>query len=140
MTLLDFVRAHYGKYVEWDQNPGKQCTDLVEMYHHQVVDPSAGPLGGNAIDFWTGDHSGHYKKVSNTPSNYPSPGDIIVWHEFPALGISQYGHTAVVLDADADTLLTYDQNWPDGSPPGVVLHQDYSGVAGWLHPRKWVPL
>ena len=41
-----------------------------------------------------------------------------------------FGHIAIALAADPMALLTFDQNWPEGSPSALTLH-DYGGVLGW---------
>jgi hypothetical protein len=114
-----------------DKVYGAQCTDLVNDYLHMVW--SLPPLPGNAVDFQRDPLPG-WRWVDNTPTNRPPTGAIIVWNGPNAvLGLSVYGHTAIALLSDTKQLLSFDQNWPVGSPPHQQQHS-YVAVAGWFQP------
>jgi surface antigen len=114
---------------------GPQCTDLVNDYLWRVW--HAGPLGGNAIDFQHA-HLQGWKWTANTPDNRPHTGAIVVWDGPNAtLGLTIFGHTAVVLLSDVRALQTVDQNWPPGHAVQPIFHS-YTSVAGWWSPPSAV--
>lgn len=102
-----------------------QCVGLIEKWLDFCGLPH---IPGNAKDLLGGAKMKPYKVVTNTPNNAPLPGDIAVWGATWGDG---YGHTAVVLAANARQLAVLEQNDPAGSPPIVGTH-DYSGVLGWI--------
>jgi hypothetical protein len=89
---------------------------------------------GNANEL---DYSADCDWVANEPTNFPVPGDIVVWTGWPA--DVRYGHIAEALWGCSEfRLRTLDVNWPDGSGYRVNIHS-YEGVKGWWHPRKIGP-
>jgi hypothetical protein len=129
--LLTFIRDHVGKQVRSPGGEGGQCVDLVELWLLALDHPT---VPGNAVDLWRNAPTSAYELVANGPANAPAPGDVVVWHRAPAVGIGPDGHTAVAVAADSMTLLTLDQNWPSGAYTALIVHP-YTGVTGWLHPR-----
>jgi hypothetical protein len=126
IDLLGFVRTYLGKPGVGDTaaNQG-QCVGLIEVY----LDCSKKPhIWGNACDLLANAPVPPYKVTQNTPVNYPSAGDVLVWGSSWGGGA---GHTAVVLAANVSQVVVFEQNNPDHSPPVVATH-DYSGVLGWL--------
>jgi hypothetical protein len=117
--------------VDFDGAYGAQCVDLVQFYLRDVLRLS--PLSGNAVDAWRLPLPRGLVRHTNTPINFPAQGDIVVWGQDYASGVGPNGHISVALLADALHLLTFDQNWPAGSPCAFVVHT-YSGVLGWLAP------
>jgi hypothetical protein len=69
--------------------------------------------------------------ILNTPTNYPEPGNVVVWGPYLPLGIGPDGHCAIAILADARWMLTFDQNYPLGHPCAVMVH-GYGGVKGWM--------
>ena len=103
-----------------------QCVGLVEAWLDLLGKPH---IPGNAKDLLSNSQGlDAYKQTINAPVNYPQAGDIIVWG--PTWGAG-YGHTAVVLAANINHVVVFEQNDPAGSPPIVGTH-DYSGVLGWI--------
>lgn len=102
-----------------------QCVGLVEKWLDFLGLPH---IPGNAKDLLAGAKMKPYRVVVNTPNNAPSPGDIVVWGATWGGG---YGHTAVVLAANANKLAVLEQNDPAGTAPLTGTH-DYSGVLGWI--------
>ena len=102
-----------------------QCVGLVEAWLDVLGKPH---IPGNAKDLLDGADHKVYKVTANLPSNFPQPGAIIVWGGSWGGG---YGHTAVVLAANVNHVVTFEQNDPTGSPPLVATH-NYSGVIGWI--------
>lgn len=129
--LLTFIREHLGRRVTSPGGLGGECVDLVELWLLALNHPT---VPGNATDLWGNAPTSAYELVANGPANFPQPGDVIVWHRMPAVGIGSPGHTAICVAGDAMTLLTLDQNWPSGAYTALVVHT-YQGVTGWLHPR-----
>lgn len=135
-SLLDWVSRRAGVPVDLDGEYGPQCMDLVNDYVKQVW--GLGPLPGNAIDLPRVSVPG-FHWIVNGPKNAPSPGSIVVWRGPDAVvGTSRYGHTAICLAAGSMVLLTFDQNWPTGHAPQLVLHH-YRAVMGWWQPIQVVP-
>jgi CHAP domain len=126
--LLEFIAARIGKHVQSVGGVGGQCVDLVEQW---AIHLGAATIPGNAVDLWANAAPTQWIRNPNSPINYPFAGNIVVWHPRDSVGIGPAGHTAIAVYADATWLLTFDQNWPTGSPCNLVLHT-YTGVTGWL--------
>jgi CHAP domain len=125
-SLSTFVAAMLGQPDIGDtpQNSG-QCVGLVERW----LDANNLPhVWGNAVDLLANAPTSIYKVVPNGPSNAPQPGDVVVWGQAWGGG---FGHTAVVIAANANLLAVLEQNNPTGAPCTVATH-GYSGVIGWL--------
>lgn len=133
-----------GRYLDWDGWYGPQCLDLMRFYQRDVlnVPTSSIPPAGYAKDVFNNFRSNTYfAKVLNGPNNVPVKGDIVFWGTYPFVtGIA--GHVAIFEKGDIYTFVTYDQNYPTGTPchsqqhgTNKILH-GYRGVLGWLHPLK----
>ena len=129
-VLDDWVAASIGQCIDLDHMYGCQCVDLVDSWANYIGRPLPAVPGG-AKDLVQ--KIADYQWINNTPTNFPDPGDIIVW----GTTIGPWGHTAVCLRADVNYLNSIDQNWvntsDNGSPAAYVRH-DYRGVLGWQHP------
>jgi hypothetical protein len=130
MRTLAFVRANLGRVVQAPAGFGGQCVDLANIY---LLDVWAKPeIHANAVD-WQSARIQGMTWEPNGPANHPPLGSIVVWRPYAPHGIGIFGHIAIALTADAMDLVTFDQNWAEGSPCAFVLH-DYGGVAGWHRP------
>ncbi len=134
MTHADFVTAHMNRYVDYDGKYGAQCTDLMRLYCRDVlgVDGYTLPAVSYARQLFTNFvPNAKFIKISNTPTNVPKQGDLIVWGIYPFItGFA--GHVAIFDSGDVNSLITFDQNWgPTGSACGFRKHS-YRGVLGWL--------
>lgn len=129
MNLQDFIAKYEGKGIDEDGGYGFQCVDLVNQYVKEVLRLSR--WSGNAVDKWTNYPKGDYDRFDNTPSAVPLPGDIIIWGK----GAGPYGHIAVVVSANVNNFVSFDQNWPLGSVCRKVTHT-YGNVLGWLRPKR----
>lgn len=139
ITLAQFLSEWTGKGVNVpeDKNPyGFQCVELVNEWLKE--------LGLVTIKFTNAqDFDDHYKSydpdtltyTANTPTNVPSPGDIVIW-QGPGL---PYGHVAIFVHGDVNQFTSFDQNWPSGSLPHLQQHT-YWNVEGWLHPKVLDPV
>lgn len=126
--LAAFVKHYQGQAGVGDtpENRG-QCVGLVEQW----IDANGLPhVWGNAEDLLRYAPLASYQVVNNLPTNYPAPGDIVVWGESWGGG---YGHTGVCIKAAVMELTVFQQNDPEGSTPHAKVYT-YSGVLGWLHP------
>jgi surface antigen len=126
--LQDFSAATTGKVVgDTPENKG-QCVGLVEVW----IDAFGLPhIWGNAKDLLTNADKNAYDVIYNTPTNVPAPGSIVCWDATWGGG---FGHTALVLKADVNTITVLEQNNPIGSPVKQATHT-YPGVQGWIYPK-----
>lgn len=132
MTLTEFISRYNGTYLEVAGSPGaeNQCVDLANGYIRDVLNL---PIieWTNAKDFPSKADRDHYDWIPNTPDGVPTRGDIVVW----GTKVGAAGHIAVYLEGNTMEFLSFDQNWPTGSPCHTQSHT-YSGVLGWLHPKR----
>jgi hypothetical protein len=77
-----------------------------------------------------------FDKIDNTPTGVPLKGDIIFW----GTGIGPYGHVAIMIQGDANSFRSFDQNFPTGSVCHAQNHPNYTGVLGWLRLKPSVPM
>lgn len=149
MTYTSFIYLHNNHYIDYDQSFGYQCTDLMRQYVKDVVGvaPYTGiPTRGNAKDIFKNFVSNRYfTKILNTKINVPQKGDIIFWGTYPTVtGFA--GHVAIFDHGDLYTVVSFDQNYPTGSPCHFVKHgsnkilHGYRGVLGWLRPNKEITI
>ena len=102
-----------------------QCVGLVECWL-QATGGAAIP--GNACSLLTNAAAQGRETITNGPTNYPLPGDIVCWDSAWGNG---YGHCAVVIAANPNWMAVLEQNDPVGSYCLVATH-NYSGVSGWI--------
>lgn len=127
MSVLSFASGTLGHRVTSPGGLGGQCVDLVDLYLLQELGKPQVQL--NAVD-WVGIQIPGMEWVKNEPNNYPPIGAIVVWGRYAPHAIGVYGHVAVALVADGLYLVSLDQNWPEGAPVSLRMH-DYGGVLGW---------
>lgn len=130
--LQEFINQYNGKFADFDGYYGAQCVDLVQFWSKKL---GGGRFWGNAVDIAGQTQDGFYEWIVNTETAVPLPGDIIVWGQYKPYGITVWGHIAIVEAANLERFVSFDQNWPVGAPAGLVAHNDYAGVLGWLRPR-----
>lgn len=135
MTIQEFFQAYEGLWIEstsiGDSGSRDQCVDLWRVYNLRVI---GGPnVTGNAVDYWTNFPIDFYDKIPNDSiDDVPRLGDVIIW----GTKYGPYGHIAVCTDiADTKGFTSFDQNDPAKSPCHFQPHT-YSGVLGWLRPKK----
>lgn len=127
MTIKTFVDQNNGKYLDFDGAYGAQCVDLIQFWCKANGWPT---FSGNAINIF-GQHPSIFDSIKNTPTGIPQPGDILVW----GTGLGPYGHTAIFISGDTKTFLSFDINYPLGTPAHVQSH-NYNALIGWLHPKN----
>lgn len=105
-----------------------QCVGLVQQWIDTLALPH---VWGNAKDLLANAPVSSYRIFHNSPTNYPSPGDIVVWGESWGGG---YGHTGIAVTGHVMDFTAFEQNDPPGSAPRLKVYS-YDGVIGWLRPR-----
>ena len=129
--FMAWLRDRFGRAVDVDGAYGPQCTDLVNDYVNKVW--GLPYLHGNAVDFARQPVRG-FVWEPNSAVNHPPVGSIVVWGGPDTVaGTGAAGHTAIAVCAASMVLLTFDQNWPTGHTPALVIH-DYRAVLGWHRP------
>jgi len=126
IDLATFISKYLGVANTGDtaQNRG-QCVGLIEVWLTANGKPH---VWGNAADLIANADAKVYKKVTNIPTNIPPVGAIVCWG--PTWG-GGAGHTAIVVAANVNLLVVFEQNDPTGSAPVVATH-NYGGMQGWL--------
>ena len=125
-VLSLFIRSELGRANVGtnDVNRG-QCTGLVSLWLEATSKPA---IFADGKDYLTLADPHAYHIEVNTPINYPHAGDVINWDGNYGDG---HGHVAVVVGANVNQVVVFEQNNPFGHPPIVATH-DYTHVLGWL--------
>ena len=125
---VKWAYAQEGKFLDYDKVYGAQCVDLVHYYYAYFG--KASYATGNGCDFVNNKLPDGWTRIKNTPDFVPQLGDIAVWGK----ELSQYGHVAIILSADAHSFVSMDQNWPRGSACKKVTH-NYNKFWGVIRPN-----
>lgn len=125
---VKWAYAQDGKFLDYDKVYGAQCVDLVHYYYAYFG--KASYATGNGCDFVNNKLPDGWTRIKNTADFVPQPGDIAVWGK----ELSQYGHVAIILSADAHSFVSMDQNWPRGSACKKVTH-NYNKFWGVIRPN-----
>lgn len=142
MSVNEFFKKWNGRFCEYNNDPYKfQCVDLMRQYIKEVLGfPPYQAIAPNEyakLMYKAIPASGtkYFIKIPNTPTGVPQQGDIVFW-DGPVLGVTGIaGHVAIFDSGNVNYLISFDQNYPKGSPCKFVKHS-YRGVMGWLRPRK----
>lgn len=127
-TLRTFMQMTQGRRQAGNTLTNRgQCVGLVALWIEALGFPH---LWGDAKDLLANADHRNYKIIHNTPTNYPHPGDIVVWDDTWGDG---YGHTGIAFTGAVMSMAVYTQNDPTGSTPHLKVY-GYQGVLGWLHP------
>lgn len=134
MTLLEFVQRHIKTKVDFDGAYGAQCVDLFRQYCKDVLEiPHTGAVAG-AKDLV--ERYGDLPKEKEFFALIEDPhtalrGDVAVWG---ATKGNPYGHVAIVLEAEADSLVVFEQDGfaQDGAK---LAERSAKGLIGYL--RKY---
>jgi hypothetical protein len=132
MTLDEFVTAHNGQYVNFDQVYGPQCMDLYRVYVRDVLGFEQSKGVANAWQVYYNYPAALWERIPNGPTNYPQPGDVVIWSRWYSRSLT--GHIAICVDAGDSWLTCFSQNDPGGSPC-ILKEYGYRYVLGWLRPR-----
>lgn len=141
MTLQEFVNKCGGVHIDEDGYYGAQCWDLSARYAREVVGcPSFPTVTGGAAGLFTNTAPvilQYFDRVANNPNDanqIPPDGAVIVWG---TTWSPPYGHTAVKTAGGVGqnmTVIEQNGNNPGGS--AYIKQRNYSGVIGWLVPKK----
>lgn len=124
--LSRFVSKYTGAPMVGDTDPNRgECVGLVEVWIDFLKLPH---VWGNAAQLLDNAPDGSYYVIFNTATNFPVAGDIVVWGTSWGGG---FGHTGVIISANAMSFLAFEQNDPMGATPRLK-HYTYEGVRGWL--------
>ena len=144
ITRDEFFNKNNGKYIDFDNAFGFQCYDLFLFYLRDVLNINPSPYQGwgtakncylNFVNI--NGASKYFDLIANSPTNAPQPGDIVFWGTYLFV-TGTAGHVAICSSVNVNTLVTFDQNYPTGSPCHFVTHS-YKGVMGWWHPKSIPP-
>lgn len=127
MTIDQFFNKYNGKFVEYHSYGSgalNQCVDIVNQYIKEVLNLTP-IIGTDAKDFPKKYNKSEFDWIPNTPTGVPEKGDIIVWST---------NHIAIINTANVNNFVSFDQNYPTGSPCKFVTH-NYNGVSGWLRAK-----
>ena len=133
MTFQQFLNKWDRKGINYDGAYGNQCVDVYDQYCKEVVGCRVILIPG-AKDIWANYPTEAFVKIPNTPSGVPQKGDVMIW----GTAVGTYGHVGIVISANVNSFTSFDQNWPFDNGTGVAHFQyhNYSGVLGWLRPKK----
>lgn len=133
LTLDQFINKNLNKFVNYDNAWGFQCVDLMREYIIECLCLSpykAIPATNYAKNIFYNYKGNDFVKIKNTPKGIPKKGDIIFWGTYPFVtGIA--GHVGIVVSADINNIIVFNQNYPTNSPCGLRKF-NYRGVIGWL--------
>ena len=132
LTLEEFINKWLGKKADYDDYYGGQCVDLYRFYVKEVLGFPQSPGVGGAAEIWDTADPDYYDFIDNTPTAIPEPGDIPIWNRNAGGG---FGHVSVVIIANINTFVSFDQNWPTLSVCTKTTH-NYDNIIGWLRPKK----
>lgn len=141
MTLQDFINKYNGVHIDEDGYYGAQCWDLVARYAREVYGcPSFPTVTGGAAGLFSNTADiikQYFDRVANNTNNanqIPPDGAIIVWG---TTWSPPFGHTAVKTSGGIGQNMTViEQNGNNPGGAAYIKSRNYTGVTGWLVPKK----
>ncbi|QEJ95318.1 CHAP domain-containing protein [Treponema phagedenis] len=138
MSLDEFVKKYLGKKVDYDGHYGAQCVDLFRQYCKDVLKiPHTGGVIG-ASELYTKYEKlplemKYFERIPRTKGK-PQAGDVAVF--MPTKG-NKYGHVAIVISADKETLTVFEQ---DGfAQTGTyIVTRSYTYILGFLRKKEGI--
>lgn len=136
MTLEQFITKYEGKSIGYPHGSFiGECLSLVKWYIKEVfnIDPPVSGCNG-ARCYWSVFNpplGTVFRKIPNTPDLVPERGWIAVWNGNVGGG---YGHIGIVLSANVNSFVSFDQNW--GSRNAIKVTHNYNNVYGFLAPLQ----
>lgn len=146
MYLKEFFASLSGKYTDVDGAGSKtnknQCVDVVKAYCNKVFGVPVSKMNGygDAWQYYDNFSSKdaitpYFTRIVYSKGMRPRAGDIVVWEK--SINSLMAGHIAVASgESDVSSFVSFDQNWPSGSPCGFVKH-GYNKVKGFLRPKDY---
>lgn len=137
LSLQEFIATNAGQsnIGNTPDNRG-QCVGLVSIWMDNFHIPHE---WGHAKDLLANANPEYFTIIYNDPndlSQYPQPGDIMVWGDTWGGGL---GHTGIVVDATGKAFHSFEQNNPVGAPCSINYHANYAGVLGWMRMKVAMP-
>lgn len=133
ISFDQFITKWDGKVLDTDQAYGGQCMDEMHGHLNQVLDlPLSLFAAPTAYQAWLNANDPRFDKILNTPTGVPVKGDIMFWKPNVSGVTGSAGHVASFISGDVNSFVSFDQNYPTGSPCSKQSHS-YAGVVGWLH-------
>lgn len=128
MTLDQFIKKWTGK--KCCLGGLCQCVALARQYIEDVLGSRFPqfPIVSGAYQVFGVADAKYYTKIR---SGVPRRGDIIIWKK--EYGGS--GHIAIVVEADVNGILSFDQNYTGHEELPQLVNHNYNLVLGWLHPK-----
>lgn len=127
MSIDEFFSKYDDKPLDWDGMYGNQCKDVFSYYNSEVVGCPY-YIYGNASDLMNADTDEYYDKIYDNPQQ----GDVVVW----GTGVGQWGHVAIYDRTNGSNFVSFDQNYPIGSPCHFQGHNNFNNIIGYLRPHK----
>ena len=129
MTAREFFAKYIGKYIDYDKALGYQCMDLYHKYVEEVLPGFPHPGQPYAAKLWDNYDPKYYDRINNGPLDVPQEGDILIW-------TNGNGHVAIYISGNVMNFISFDQNFPTGSPCHNQSHNYFGGLRGWLRPKN----
>lgn len=134
MTPQEFIKTYNGKYLDTDNHYGRQCWDLAQKAAEVIAKCTTLPTGGDGaygvFKNFLYPLPNYYRKVDYKKTRRPKLGDLVVWGASQP-GSNGNGHIAMFVKATNGGFISFDQNWPIGSPCHLQEHT-WVHVVGWL--------
>lgn len=125
---IEWIKNSIGGQYDTDFWYGYQCFDYANAYWDYIIGGSLAGQGAKDIPF-ANDFTGKATVYKNTLSFLPKAGDIVVWG---ASLNGNFGHVAVVLEANLEIFTVVEQNWLSGG----WTQGDAKGGTGWERATK----
>lgn len=107
---VDYALSMIGKGYDFDGAYGYQCFDTANYYWYYLF--GHGLKGNGAIDIPTWNNfKGEATVHKNTPNFLAKAGDVVVFNANYGGG---YGHVAIIVSANLNTITVVEQNWNGG--------------------------
>ena len=146
ITLAEFTAKYTGQTVSFIGCPTDSCMAVPHQYLTEcfgltdpllLAEPTAAQVWTN---FTNNPASQYFTPIANTPTGFPSAGDIIIFApNNPHSGTTEAGHIAVVVTADVNQFTCFEQDYPFGSTAHVGTHifaPDGKDILGWLTAKE----
>ena len=105
-----------------------QCVALARQYIQDVLGLPQFPTVAGAYQIFDVASDKDYTKIK---TGVPKPGDIIIWKK----EYGGVGHVAIVVEADVNGVLSFDQNYTGHLDPCQLVNHSYNLVLGWLRSK-----
>lgn len=140
MNVDQFVAKYNGVHIDEDGYYGAQCWDVSARYAREVVGCPSFPTGSGGAEglyrLFQNPIPQYFDRIANDkndPNQLPQKGDVIVWD---ASFSPPWGHTALVIGADASGVTVLEQNGNNPGGSAYIKKRGWTGVSGWLRPKN----